>query len=63
MLQILILIMKKIFLVILTIFINLSLFAQTQYDYYDVNLIGETDEYWMFERNRGAVDGKEKQYS
>lgn len=27
--------MKKIFLVILTIFINLSLFAQTQYDYYD----------------------------
>ena len=27
--------MKKIFLVILTIFINLFLFAQTQYDYYD----------------------------
>lgn len=35
---------------------------QTQYDYYDVYLIGETDEYWMFERNLGTVVGKEKQY-
>ncbi len=35
---------------------------QTEHEYYDVYLLGETDEYWLFTRNVGTVVGKDKQY-